>query len=333
MSLPSTGVIKASDINLELNRISTTQYSFQQAESGLYVPINTNSVIRPNGATPYSISEWRGYDHLAGTAYDTDAQAFFTAAGITNTTHKDAINTFVLTLKNLDVWNGMTAIYPFVGGTATAHSYNLKNTATYQITWVNAPTHSANGVQFLNTSNQYGNTGINPTTVGFLGTNMQVAFWDRTGASGNANPNTPIGCVSGTGAPQRFRFAMYGSTGSYNTIADVLTGNNTATRLTVNGSASQAIGLNVLASHSAYTNKIAWYKNGSLFSSTTTALANSTPVNANVLIGASGTSVTPFYELPSNKLISFASVGLAIGPALQTSFYNAVNTLQGGLGR
>lgn len=333
MSLPSTGQIKASDINIELGRTSTLQYSFQQAESGIYVPINTASTIRPNGAAPNSISEWRGYNHTAAVTYDTDAQAFFAAANITNTAQKNAVNSFVLTIKDLDMWNGMRAIYVFVGGTASQHSYNLKNPAQYQITWVNSPTHSANGVQFLNTSNQYGNTGLNPNTIGLLATSQHVAFWDRTGAVGDANPNTPIGCVSGAGAPQRLRFAMYGSTSSYNTIADLMTANNTATRLTVNGSTSQATGLNVLTSFASPTTKVTWYKNGSLLASTTTALSNTTPVNANVLVGACGKDTTPFYELPSNKQISFASIGLGIAPALHANFYAAVNTLQTALGR
>lgn len=330
MPLPSSGVIKASDINIELGRLSTEEYSFQFAESGIYVPINQSSTLRPNGASPYSLTEWYGYNHLTA-SFDPDAQAFITAANITNTTHQNAINQFVLTLKDLDMWNLFNAIYIFVGGTAASHSYNLKNPAQFQITWVNAPMHTANGVQFLNTSNQYGNTGINPSTLGRLATSQHIAFWDRTGAVGNANPNTPIGAIS-TSSAQRIRFAMYGSTGSYNTLAEIMVNNSTTTRLQVNGTASQAVGLNVLTSSSA-TNKVAWYKNGALLAGTTTSLAATTAVNANILIGASGRDTTPFYELPSNKLISFASYGSGLLPALHVNFYNAVNTLQAGLGR
>src|SRR5690606_34241568 len=45
--------------------------------------------------------------------------------------------------------------------TSVTHSYNLKNTGTFQITWSGSPTHSANGVAF-NGTNQYGNTNFAP---------------------------------------------------------------------------------------------------------------------------------------------------------------------------
>ena len=62
-----------------------------------------------------------------GVAYDPDAQAFITAAGITDNTQKSAINTLVLDMKGFGIWTKMKAIYPFVGGTATTHKFNLKN--------------------------------------------------------------------------------------------------------------------------------------------------------------------------------------------------------------
>jgi hypothetical protein len=60
-------------------------------------------------------------------ALDPDAQAFLTATGITDPTITSAINTLVISLKNDGVWSRMVAIYPFVGGTADTHKYNLKN--------------------------------------------------------------------------------------------------------------------------------------------------------------------------------------------------------------
>jgi hypothetical protein len=93
------------------------------------------------------------------TIVDADAQAFITAANITDTTQQNAINTLVVDLKGYGVWTKMKAIYPFVGGTATSHSYNLKNTAQYQITWFGGVTHNANGITG-NGTNGYGATGL-----------------------------------------------------------------------------------------------------------------------------------------------------------------------------
>jgi len=83
-------------------------------------------------------------------SYDSDAQAFFTAAGITDTTQKNAVNQLVLDLKSYSLWNKMNAIYPFVGGTATTHKYNLKDprdlNAAYRLSFAGGWTHSSNGV-------------------------------------------------------------------------------------------------------------------------------------------------------------------------------------------
>jgi len=62
-----------------------------------------------------------------GLGLDPDALAFLTAAGITDATITAAIDTLVLDLKGYGIWTKMKAIYPFVGGTATTHKYNLKD--------------------------------------------------------------------------------------------------------------------------------------------------------------------------------------------------------------
>ena len=111
----------------------------------------------------------------SGVGFDADAQAFITAAGITGATQQEAINQFVLDLKgsgsttnNSNIWSDIYALYPFcpIDGstqTLTAYSYNLKNTATFQLTWFNSPSIDSSGVTF-NGSNQYGDTGFDIST-------------------------------------------------------------------------------------------------------------------------------------------------------------------------
>ena len=62
-----------------------------------------------------------------GIVLDADAAAFLAAAGITDATITSAINTLVIDMKDDGLWSKMDAIYPFVGGTATTHKFNLKN--------------------------------------------------------------------------------------------------------------------------------------------------------------------------------------------------------------
>lgn len=80
-------------------------------------------------------------------AVDPDAQAFITAAGITNPTQQGAINTLVLALKGYSIWTKMKAIYPIVGGSASSHAVNLKTPGTFNLSFSSGWTHSANGMQ------------------------------------------------------------------------------------------------------------------------------------------------------------------------------------------
>jgi hypothetical protein len=99
---------------------------------------------------------------------DSDAQAFLNAAVITDTTQASAVNTLVTNLKGYGIWTKMKALYPFVGGTANQHKFNLKNPldtdAAFRLTFNGGITHSANGIQG-NATNAYYNTFINPSTV------------------------------------------------------------------------------------------------------------------------------------------------------------------------
>jgi len=93
-----------------------------------------------------------------GDGIDSDAAVFISAAGITDATQINAINYLVVELKSNGIWDKMSVIYPFVGGTASAHSYNLKDTSTYQISWGGtALTHDSNGI--TGNSVGYGDTG------------------------------------------------------------------------------------------------------------------------------------------------------------------------------
>jgi len=128
-------------------------------------------------------------------AFDPAAQAFITAAGITDPTQQSAINNLVIGLKADGLWTNMTAIYPFVGGTATTHKYNLKDPrdldAAYRLSFSGGWTHNANGITG-NGVNSYADTfSFSSRTIGvysrvngkFLG--QTAAFEDGDGNMGN----------------------------------------------------------------------------------------------------------------------------------------------------
>jgi hypothetical protein len=65
MALQSSGPIRMSQINTELNRSSTATISLDTAENGGYGAINTCGSPRPSSSNPATMSEWYGYNHSA----------------------------------------------------------------------------------------------------------------------------------------------------------------------------------------------------------------------------------------------------------------------------
>lgn len=101
------------------------------------------------------------------TGGDADAFLFLTAAGITDITITSAIQQLVIDLKNYGLWTKMKAIYPFVGGTASSHRWNLRDpraeNAAFYLEFFGGWTHTSNGVQG-NGTNGYIDTKVKPST-------------------------------------------------------------------------------------------------------------------------------------------------------------------------
>jgi hypothetical protein len=93
--------------------------------------------------------------------YDVDAEAFIASASLTDVTQKSAVNTLVNDLKRFGLWTKIKAFYPFVGGNATSHKFNLKDPRdsndAYRLTFSGGWTHSSSGAQ-CNGSNTTSNT-------------------------------------------------------------------------------------------------------------------------------------------------------------------------------
>jgi len=110
----------------------------------------------------------------SGAAVDPDAQAFITAASITDLTQQSAINQLVVDLKGYNIWTKFKAIYPIVGGVASSHSVNLKTPGTYNLTFASGWTHSSTGMTPLNA---YADTAFN---VNAYRNNNHISYYSRT---------------------------------------------------------------------------------------------------------------------------------------------------------
>jgi hypothetical protein len=130
-------------LRLEINRIGRYISDYCHGHIQEIVFYNSNQStnrtgIESNINTFYSIY-----------VFDPDAQAFITAAAITDPTQQAAINTLVVDLKGYGIWSKMKALYPFVGGTATTHKFNLKDPrdldVAYRLFFSGGWLHTSNG--------------------------------------------------------------------------------------------------------------------------------------------------------------------------------------------
>ena len=126
-----------------------------------------------------------GATDIVGLTTDADAQAFITAAAITDATQQSAIDTLVKGLKTDGIWTKMKAIYPFVGGTASTHKWNLKDPrdldAAFRLVFNGGWTHSSTGAT-PNGTNGYADTKLNPSSVLSLNS-THLSYYSRTNIS------------------------------------------------------------------------------------------------------------------------------------------------------
>jgi hypothetical protein len=258
---------------------------------------------------------YAGLTDIVGITTDADAQAFITAAAITDPTQKAAINTLVVDLKGYNVWSPMKVLYPFVGGTNAQHTWNLKNTAQFQISWAGGATSSANGVQF-NGMNSYGNTGFNISTQTNLN-DFHFSFYSRVHSAVNS-----IDIGASTDSVLNYYIIQCTGTTTYNII------NESSTAGTFpNFADNDTRGLYLGTRNGTVVN--AW-KSGVKKATKSPATTAARP-NQPVYIGAWNALGTPSFY--SAKQLAFSSIGDGLTDTEAANFYTAVQAFQTTLGR
>lgn len=228
-----------------------------------------------------------------------------------------AVSTLVTDLKYAGIWGKMKAIYPFVGGTATTHKFNLKDPrdadAAYRLFFSGGGTHSANGYQ-LNGTNAYANTYL---TSNLVQTTNHLSFYSRTQ-------------TVGTQVEMGIWDASNNTFNQLRSAANYLVGNISNGLInftTTNDARGFWIGTKTA------TNNRKGYLNGVVQATSTTNDASNNPPG-NIYIGArnqinTGTP-TQFY---STKECAFASIGDGLTDTESLAYYTAVQKFQTSLGR
>lgn len=257
-----------------------------------------------------------------GISFDTDALAFISAASITDATQKSAVNKLVTDLKSASIWTKMKAIYPFVGGTASQHRFNLKDpralNVAFYLDFINGWTHSATGAK-PNGTDGYADTKLaaNSLTVN----NTHISYYSRT--STITNNERDIACYQNADNPC---LALGTNTGvEISDSYSYLSGR-------VSASISDALGLYIGTRTNTTTHKS--YKNGSQIGTTNIIINAQSLPTTNIFIGAA--NLSPFSSNGgsfSQKQQAFASIGNGLTDTDASNLYTAVQTFNTTLGR
>ena len=241
------------------------------------------------------------------TIIDADAQAFLTAASITDTTITSAINSLVVGFKTNGIWGKMQAIYPFVGGSATTHKFNLKNPAdtdaAFRLVFNGGWTHTSNGITG-NAVNAFANTFLNASVT--ISNKGSIGIYSRTNIGEMAYDMTNI--VGGTEQSVISRW----STNLFYVNSGSATYPNTAN--------TDSRGLFSMS----YNSRVVGYKNTS---SVITEMKASSGANNTFKIGGTG------FSNYSSKNYAFAYIADELNATEITSLYNYIQTFQTTLGR
>ena len=286
-------------------------------------------ILYPNGSQNSNVSSINNnlnsyYSIYPAKVSDTDAQAFLNAAFITSQTQANAVNTLVTSLKTAGIWTKMLAIYPFVGGNATSHKFNLKDPRdlnnSFRLKFNGGWTHSSTGI-LPNGSNAFAET--------FLATrswvsgldSLHISFYSRTDV-------TSGGCDIGSGQHPVYYssiYSKYNNAGTISTIASLSSDfayipNNTPSN------AFYLVNRNSISQISLFRN------------STKVSLTNLTrnynsdmPFTISALNQGQGT--VPNTSGYSSRESAFASIGYGLTDAESVTFYNAIQAYQTTLAR
>jgi hypothetical protein len=138
--------------------------------------------------------------NIIQTQLDVDVIKFLNVIDVTLTTNQiNALNELVFRLKGYNLWDKCDIIYPFIGGTANSHSYNLIDITKFQITFNGSWNHTVNGSQPAAATGNFANTGYSPLTeIPSTATTVHMSIYHRGVLSGGT-ALALMGVTNGTG--------------------------------------------------------------------------------------------------------------------------------------
>jgi hypothetical protein len=270
------------------------------------------------------------------TVSDPNAQAFLNAAVITDVTQADAVNTLVIGLKADGLWTNMQALYPFVGGTATQHKYNLKDPrdldAAYRLSFLGSWTHNSNGaIATAGAADTFFN-GFGGGQIGIYNRGGIAVFGGQWNSQDTGGEDYAI-----YGRPHIYSFIDSTSGYSYFTNNE---GNTGGSPLPFNGQVnSTGTNLNLgLLSLSGNSSQTILYRNG-VVNVSSAPVQSPNGLGINIWLGGKNNFNDSNYAIPltpyfSNSQLAFGFITTSnLNGTQNTNLYNRVQTFQTALSR
>jgi len=260
------------------------------------------------------------YEMININVRDIDAQKFISVAALTSATQVYAIDTMVKQLKQYGLWTKMKAIYPFIGGTAASHKWNLKDArdldAAYRLTF--SPSgliHSSTGVKPDNL-NGYAKTWLAPSA---LNDTIHMSYYSRTDSI--TSLDYVIAASDNVQYVTLFVFRRTGNIGGLYTYS--ANGRGVSSNTITN---SLGFLLGTIQSSS----------NGKLFLNNNNIETNDVPLIGNKIsypLALFGSNNQNTYTSHTNKECAFASIGDGLTDTDASNLYNIVQAYQTSLNR
>lgn len=281
----------------------------------------------------FEISETDGFT-ISGssTLLDSVVVDYADAVGISDDATRIAINNFVGSLKDNNIWDKFSGIYPLLGDGSTTQAINLispqDSDASYRLKFLGNGTVFSNnsGVRFLG-SNDYADTCFNPYNL--PANDIHFSVLSLVNAA-NLNAAPDLGCRNQFITSQ---FELY----LRDSAADV--SSFTAYQFTNSQidipSVTNSKAFYVATKENTNTGHLLLFTNSSnpVYSAKDTTMTDNNKPNLNIYIGALNNNGVASFASSSNRSFGFISFGRGLTSGESVILYTAVKKLQTDLNR
>jgi hypothetical protein len=256
--------------------------------------------------------------------------------GIRDFRQQKAVIALVRDMKNAGVYEKMKAVYPFVGGTATTHMFNLKDPRdrdlSFRLQFNGGWTHSANGAD-PNGTNAYANSFFVANNESMVLFNGHLSYYARENITVTGSTQSLLG-VASNGSGWNNREAWFIEFASSNANYSQHSTASTTDRAYVSPTISMQ-GFNLGTRRTSDATTLKFWQNGSLKNTASTSVTGQALNIYPVFIGAfrNQTALSPFASNYTSNQCAFASIGLGLTDTEAINFNSVVQRYQSALGR